>query len=754
MKKILYKIYWLITLLLVTLIANAQLPLQYGDAVITHSPNTFTSSGLSTTPAVLRVVHTSNTSTAPLGATWDVSSPGNKPPNDFYSNWNVATLGYVFGITLDENINPNIYVSSTQIYTNTTLNQRKVWRINGATGANGANSLVFDFNNISGFGNNTSARSLGNLKYLKVGVTENIYVSDWDKGEIKRLTGNSTSTALWANQNAFLPKFGKPTHDVNEMPYGLAIRRLLNGSYRLYYSKISTANINNNIGSYGNNEIWSVDLNAVGDFILGTEIQANIPNINRAASSWGGYSGQPASSIPYGSTGCTVLPVISDIAFTNDGNKMLVGQQSWRNFGVLAPHNSAVFEFKNISNITWINSGSWFPSGQWLVNNCYQVNAQANAVGGVSYSNNILRQDSLSFGCDTTVWFTSDYINISNGNPGNTVYGLQGMNSTGSTLSSSIWIDADDNLQFYDKVFLGDVEVYKKPNVCTGSSCLCGKFDYINFNNNIWWQNNAIPSPPLPSLTFNPGQATGIIFPYYNCTGIGCTATFTYSLISNGVATPIAGGPNGLDLGQSQITALPCGNYFLQIAPHCGNSYNCEPITIPLVIICPPVCSCSGTVTINQSAVNVVSQNNTVNANPVSTVSTSFTLTSSTPVAEVRMLVDEFRLTTATGNENCTLCKNKPQTWANINSASLSGLTNQTLANPSTLQKDIRELIFNNGGPAFNLAGNTLNLTLGIPGVTGLNCCTLKGEVCIKFIIRDVNCCEREVMKCFTFNLQ
>ncbi|HRI22368.1 MAG TPA: hypothetical protein PLA68_15510, partial [Panacibacter sp.] len=77
-----------------------------------------------------------------------------------------------------------------------------------------------------------------------------------------------------------------------------------------------------------------------------------------------------------------------------------------------------------------------------------------------------------------------------------------------------------------------------------------------------------------------------------------------------------------------------------------------------------------------------------------------------------------------------------------------------TLANPSTLQKDIRELIFNNGGPAFNLAGNTLNLTLGIPGVTGLNCCTLKGEVCIKFIIRDVNCCEREVMKCFTFNLQ
>lgn len=169
----------------------------------------------------------------------------------------------------------------------------------------------------------------------------------------------------------------------------------------------------------------------------------------------------------------------------------------------------------------------------------------------------------------------------------------------------------------------------------------------------------------------------------------------------------------------------------------------------------PPVCPCGGTVTVDQAPVSVVAQNNTSNANPISAATTSFALSSTVPVSEVRVLVDEFRLVPVSGNENCTLCRNKPQAWANINAGSLSGVANQTTANPSIVQKDIRELVFNNGpGTVFNLNGNTLNLTLGVPGVTGLACCTLKAEVCVKFIIRDVNCCEREIEKCFGFNLQ
>ena len=143
-----------------------QFPLNFGDGVITHSPNSYTATGPSTTPAVVRVIHTSNTTTAPLGSTW--TSPTPKPANDFYSNWNVNTLGYVFGITMDQNTAPNVYVSSTQIYGSSTLNNRKVWRL---AGSGGANSLVFDFNNISGSGSATSLKSLGNLKYGKFGTT-------------------------------------------------------------------------------------------------------------------------------------------------------------------------------------------------------------------------------------------------------------------------------------------------------------------------------------------------------------------------------------------------------------------------------------------------------------------------------------------------------------------------------------------------------------------------------------------------------
>ncbi|MBC7652420.1 MAG: hypothetical protein H7101_11790, partial [Deinococcales bacterium] len=173
-------------------------------------------------------------------------------------------------------------------------------------------------------------------------------------------------------------------------------------------------------------------------------------------------------------------------------------------------------------------------------------------------------------------------------------------------------------------------------------------------------------------------------------------------------------------------------------------------------IICLPLCACKGNVTVNanQQSLVVTAQNNTSTANPVSMVSGSFTLTSSTPVTEVRMLVDEFRVVVKTGNENCRLCKNKPQTWGSINSASLSGVALQTFITP-TLTNDIREFVFNNGpSTVFNLSNTPLNFSIALPGVTGLDCCNLQIEMCVKIIIRDNNCCESEILKCGTFDLK
>jgi hypothetical protein len=97
------------------------------------------------------------------------------------------------------------------------------------------------------------------------------------------------------------------------------------------------------------------------------------------------------------------------------------------------------------------------------------------------------------------------------------------------------------------------------------------------------------------------------------------------------------------------------------------------------------------------------------------------------------------------------LCKNTPKTWGSIQSASLSGI-NHALSNVQTI--DNREVVFNNGGLINLTPTGNLTLSLAMPETTGLSCCTLKTEICVKIIIRDVYCCEKEVIKCFTFDLK
>ncbi len=711
------------SLLLFTFKSFGQFPLQFGDGVITHSPISYTTTG--TNHPVIRVVRTANTTSAPLGSNWNAPP---KPLNGFYNNWTANNLGPVFGITIDQNANPNVYVSSTQIYINTNLNKRKVWRLNGSTGAH---SLVYDFNNPSGTGINESPKSLGNVKYFRINTTENIYVSDWQSGEIKRLTGNSTTALLWSNQAGFNPKFGKQNDDQTEMPYGIAVRQISASQIKLYYSKISTNSNSTSLGGYGNNEIYSVDINpSNGDFVIGTETIASTPNINLTPRSWGGYSGGTSYN-------CSVLPVISDIAFTNDSKKMLVGQQPWGGFGILAAHNSKVIEFENLpflSNL-WINTTNLFPSGQnvALSGTCAIVQ-NYNAVGGVSYSDNKLRQNSV-IECDKSIYFSSDYLSVGTGN---FVYGVQGMTSTGGTISNSIWIDADDNLNWYDKTCLGDVEIYKKPQVC--NPCECGSWGSIGLNDNTnWWVNNVAPQPPTPTLSFNQGTSTGVLFPKYNCNG-NCDATFAYNITSaNGLSTSLVGS-NSLDLSQTAIKNLPCGSYSINITPTCGN-IKCPPVRIPLVIVCPPVCDdCKGNATVTANG-NPTLNNGFVNAN--------FTINNSIPVAEVRVLVEEFRVTSANNNENCLLCKNPPKTWGSIQAATLGALS-PTFSN--LLTTDNREAVFNNGG--IIAMPSNLALTLALPQTTKLDCCNLKVAICLKITIRDVYCCEKEILKCFSFDLK
>jgi hypothetical protein len=755
MKNLKY-ILFIVTFLIFHFESFGQLPLKYGDGVITHSPNGYITSSSVTQP-VVRIIHTSNTSTA-TSSLWVAP---NKPANDFYSNWNVNTLGPVFGITLDQNTNPNIYVSSTQIYTNSILNNRKVWMLDGTTGVH---TLVYDFNNPTGSGNQTSEKSLGNLKYYKIGSVEVIYVSDWETGEIHRLM-RTPSNSTWVRQNSYNPRFGKGFNndDPAEMPYGLALRRLATGTF-LYYSKISTDSLSNGLGGYGGNEIYSVEIAGNGAFVNSTEtIHPITPSINKQPTSWNGTN-SPLGYNPrsYDGYKCKGLPVISDIAFSDDNMRMLIGQQTWQSFGFIGAHNSEVLEFVYTQSPpgsfvwNWAPSSSLFPSGKDFSNETSIIcdtnypKANSNAVGGVSYSNNFLFSKE-KYSCDVSVFFTSDAIKFPGDNPTppGFIYGVQGMKSTGGTLANSLWIDSDDTFNYVDKLQLGDVEIYKKPIDCF---CSCGTWERIQKDQNQnWWTpkpNCGLGCVDIPDMIqFNKGNVPNtILFPKYNCVG-SCSATYTFELQDTQTYRTIktfansANNPNSFsfDANKAYFNTLECGMYALLITPTCGD-LKCEnPKVVFININCPPVCaSCKGEATVTTVANLAVERN---------TISGQFSINNSIPLSEVRVVVDEFRVTAVNGNENCILCKNPPKSWGSIILASLGGIS-PTLSQSSTVNN--REAIFKNGG-ILNLP-STLNLNLSLPQDTGLSCCEFKIEVCLKFILRDVNCCEKEIVKCFVIN--
>jgi hypothetical protein len=747
--------------------APGQLPLGQGSIVITHSGQTWVNQhGLNNCVTnnirdnvfVVSILNTANTSAIPTSTTpfnrwtwtpFPTTAANPKPAWFNHPTWIESNLGRIFGLTLDKC--GNIFVSNTSIRNGegAAVNVKdQILRIDGISGNI---TPVFNF---SGSNNNLG---VGNIKYFTVGTTEYMVATWWEDNSINILKNNGTCAApAWVLHNRFVVN-----NTALGIPYGVAFRNI-GGAMKIFFGTIKTP--------AAVSMIYSIQLNSSVQFTGTplTEITINNNNPNNTSNfSWLASVCVSPAFVP-----------VSDISFSQDFSKILVGQQSLCCTYQISAHNSAVLEFQ-FNGTAWPATTARLPTGNTAGS---PGRSGTNAAGGVSYWNNILFTNGINpaggpnnnaLSCDTTALYTSDAIyvgppNSVNGNAQNYnnpagnvhVYGFQGLPSRNSfptfdaAYAFSLKVDSDDNFNQFDKWSLGDIEAFNLPLNCNPQPiCDCGKWDSIALNQSPWW--SAANGPVPPSLTFNLGQVSGVLFPSYTCSPPNCAATYAYSITSatgaNTILTASAGG--SLNLNQPALTNLPCGSYWLNITSTCGN-IKCPPIRIALVINCPPVCNCEGTVTISDlNNLQVVTQSNISNPNPVSTMTGSFNLSSSVPVTEVRMLIDELRIVPSTGNANCLLCRNKPQTWASINSASLAGVGNQTLIS-ATITNDVREFIFGNGtNSTFSLSGNVLNFNLGVPGVTGLNCCTLKAEVCIKFIFRDVKCCEREVLKCFTFNI-
>jgi hypothetical protein len=768
MKKIINKIGLILPILILLVFnAKAQLPLMQGDAVVTHSQNNGGTGG----SLVVRVIKTSNTTTAPLGSNWNTATmttpcpgPGVKP-NNWYptspSYWTQGTLGNVFGITLDNQPAPNIYVSSTQIYSGSNQNASKVWRLNGSTGAN---TLVFNFAN--------TTRSLGNLKYLQTPTAENIYVSNWDNGNIERLTGISAGVLPWSHQTPFNPKFGLPADNPKYLPYGLAVRNMGANNYRLYYAKISLSS------PFSTNEIWSVNLNPSGNFLPSSEQKEIFPT---------------AALTSYINT------VISDIAFSEDGKKMLVGQQTFNSFGSLCAHRSNVAEFiTQAIDHNWNASPNLFHAGagSGFSSSCGGAGGDWNSVGGVTYSNNILKGAQSSLKCESTVWFTSDAIVFGPC----FAYGIQGMNANGGALNAvgnSVIVDEDDYTVSLDKMQLGDVEVYKKPLNCNPCSCGSWQGGPVLNTQEIPWQYlidytpdvlqkrapenkgpisaklmvdgnliesriDALPTiglglalPKVYPIQFVQGNVSGVINATYLCTG-NCGATYSWDITDNATTTVVASGTTlPIDLAQYN-SALKCGKYTLTIKAKCGTS-DCGSLVIPITIICEPPSCCKDQITITKTGSELVAVPNIPTpAQPYSYGGLTFTINTTAAMSEVRVSVEDFNL--SAGSPNCLVCNSRSVNWGNILSATLNSVIPGTLTiNPGdpgsgSIPADYREIVFNTGSP-ISLNPGSLNIILSLPEVTGLECCTIKVHLCLKFTFKNTQCVECVKMVCGDFEL-
>jgi hypothetical protein len=358
-----------------------------------------------------------NQATAPLGSQWDSTD---SPATNYYyhPDWTRAKLGNLFGITFDST--GNIYAASSRVYgsnlvgspsiTPGTPGNGDIYKIDANTGA----PIRFvQTNPVSTYtsGNmlpNTGP-GLGNIHYSC--DHDKLYVTNFEDGKIYRIdpaTGNMLST--WDHgQNLSSPIADDQQNgftQIGRRPWAVQVYR-----GELFYSIWSEDQ-----SRAGNppNEIWSIALNAAGDFVAPATKRITLP---------------PMASTTYSNP-------VADISFNSSG-RMLVAERTMTGDASVGAHSSRALEYT-------LALGVWQPQpvNKFLIG----FSAGTNSAGGADYDN----------GPNGRAWVTGDALILSGPTR---LYGLQGNPVAGGTAANSILIDLDNDISAVDKQWIGDVEI-------------------------------------------------------------------------------------------------------------------------------------------------------------------------------------------------------------------------------------------------------------------------------------------------------
>ncbi|MEP7237272.1 MAG: hypothetical protein ABI685_05395, partial [Ferruginibacter sp.] len=243
----------------------------------------------------------------------------------------------------------------------------------------------------------------------------------------------------------------------------------------------------------------------------------------------------------------------------------------------------------------------------------------------------------------------------------------------------------------------------------------------------------------------------------YMCADQKCNGAVTYSM-----QPPTGAAITGSMPPAYTFTPLVSGTYTLTMYGWCGTTI-CDSCVIKFKTVCDPEPCCpyeikatTGTVTYDYNQIpnaTVGSQTFTINGLALATIT------------EVRANVVSYDITDNFGKA-CLKCVNLPFTWASITSAGNIGAAPGLITmfggagvpsfngSGAGAYQNPREVIWNNGAVISIPANTNIGLNFILPPPSPIDCCELKGKICVKFTFRDKDCRECEVIACFDFAIR
>lgn len=399
---------------------------------------------------VLGVVDVRNPSAngAVQGLNWCPGMYHNENATGAAHMWTAANLGQVYGVTLDDAPNPNIYVTASTVYGKFTAGTFKpggtggeVYRLDGTNG---------DISLFGGVSLPNTGEGLGNICYHRGLSPGQFFVSNFADGRIYRLDANGAVLSTFDHATGTISNGGNPEPGdapgftpLGERVWGVQVYQ-----GRLYYGL--WVEDGGRISATKDNQIWSIALGAGGNFTGSPKLEITIPPLD-ASSAATNYS-NPTSDITFSPSGTMFLAERTRLQDTGKGD------------GFSDAHFSRILEYR-------FNGTQWVPSGRnFSVGN---LSNHWNAAGGVDTD------------CQGDIWGTGDALVTSTIQrpvalpPDPTaleVYGLQktaaGGNTGGTTPTdinsmtyvgrTSYYVDLNGQTGVLDKTQIGSLEIYKK----------------------------------------------------------------------------------------------------------------------------------------------------------------------------------------------------------------------------------------------------------------------------------------------------